>query len=278
MNRSRSYNRLIRILPLRFALIFANLVSISRGSNTKFSLEDGLLVAHDPISGLCHRAGTPKRGLYFLSVGLKRRGQILRSQYMIDRLDGTPVKVVIDVGANSGDFLLALDDNLEIYLGIEPVHSEFRALQINVSKKGMPSPVKKVVGASSGLIDFYISEIGGDSSAILPASGFTEKTKMDMETLDKIIASKEELASSEIDLLKIEAEGYEPEVLAGAKTTLSRSRFVVVDGGPERGPEEKTTIESCINFLHDLGFELSAMNLKDRPGVALFSRKRESPL
>lgn len=39
---------------------------------------------------------------------------------------------------------------------------------------------------------------------------------------------------SELDLLKVEAEGFEPEVLQGAERILHKIRFVSVDCGPER--------------------------------------------
>ena len=43
-------------------------------------------------------------------------------------------------------------------------------------------------------------------------------------------------------LLKVEAEGAEPEVLQGLKKNLSRVEFITVDCGFERGLNQKSTI------------------------------------
>ena len=58
----------------------------------------------------------------------------------------------------------------------------------------------------------------------------------------------------QIDILKVEAEGMEPEVLRGALRTLKRTKFCVVDAGPER--YGKSTAAECISILQASGFEL----------------------
>jgi len=57
-----------------------------------------------------------------------------------------------------------------------------------------------------------------------------------------------------IRLLKVEAEGMEPEVLAGAHQTLQRVDYVAVDAGPERGGEN--TVPAVLNALTSAGFEV----------------------
>ncbi|MFM1953459.1 MAG: hypothetical protein RL187_668, partial [Actinomycetota bacterium] len=63
-----------------------------------------------------------------------------------------------------------------------------------------------------------------------------------------------------IDLLKIEAEGYEPEVLAGARSILPRVERITVDAGEER--EGKSTAPECVTLLTDQGFRLKKVYLK----------------
>ena len=53
----------------------------------------------------------------------------------------------------------------------------------------------------------------------------------------------------EIKLLKIEAEGNEPEVLQGSKKFLKLIKFIAIDGGPERGLKKETTIEFAKDYL-----------------------------
>ena len=57
-----------------------------------------------------------------------------------------------------------------------------------------------------------------------------------------------------IRLLKIEAEGFEPEVLAGASEAISRTEYIAIDAGPERGGEN--TVAQTLNLLSDAQFEI----------------------
>ena len=65
-----------------------------------------------------------------------------------------------------------------------------------------------------------------------------------------------ELNIKRIKLLKIEAEGYEPEVLLGAKDKLSICEFIAIDGGYERGVKEEQTFSKITNHLINRNFEL----------------------
>ena len=59
-----------------------------------------------------------------------------------------------------------------------------------------------------------------------------------------------------VKLLKIDAEGYEPEVLKGSKDTLNEIQYISVDYGNERGREEDSTICEVTNFLYENKFKL----------------------
>ena len=79
---------------------------------------------------------------------------------------------------------------------------------------------------------FYVDKEGGNSS--LEYFGKNNETKVDIKNLD-------ELGLKDIKLLKIEAEGHENEVLQGSVETLKTTNYVVVDYGPEKGVEQKST-------------------------------------
>ena len=191
---------------------------------------------------------------------------------MLDTLNFSTIRTVVDVGANSGDLLLAIDKDSTKYLGFEPVMSEFAALQKNVRSGRYLNALQVALGKTNGRVSFFVSTAHGDSSVLEPANGFTEMQEVEMRTLDDVLAGFDDLFCEGIDLLKIEAEGYEPEVLQGAKETLKKCKFVTVDGGPERGKYAESTIEACITILLEQGFKLESINLESRPGVALFSK------
>ena len=54
--------------------------------------------------------------------------------------------------------------------------------------------------------------------------------------------------------MKIESEGHEPEVLKGSIETLSRTNYISVDFGPERGVNEEFTIVDVNKILYEKFF------------------------
>ena len=63
-----------------------------------------------------------------------------------------------------------------------------------------------------------------------------------------------------IKLLKIEAEGCEPEVLDGAATILDSVQYISTDLGFERGVEKAATIVPICNYLHNRGVVIQDVN------------------
>ena len=59
-----------------------------------------------------------------------------------------------------------------------------------------------------------------------------------------------------IKLLKIEAEGAEPEVLQGSIQTIRKCDYIVVDSGKERGRNFEETTMSVCNLLIKNNFDL----------------------
>jgi len=62
------------------------------------------------------------------------------------------------------------------------------------------------------------------------------------------------LGLDQIRLLKVEAEGAEPEVLLGAVPVFAQIDYITVACGPERGPDRTCTDEECASILKEHGF------------------------
>ncbi len=62
-------------------------------------------------------------------------------------------------------------------------------------------------------------------------------------TLDRVL---DEAGVDPVQLLKLEAEGAEPEVLAGASAHLSRIDYIAADLGPERGVSQEAMAPAVI--------------------------------
>lgn len=90
--------------------------------------------------------------------------------------------------------------------------------------------------------------------------------EVETDTLDNLFKEK-----IKIKLIKIEAEGFETEILKGSLDIIKKTEFICVDGGPERGPKNTQTIEELVNTLTDNNFKLLFLNDNGR---ALFSNNK----
>ena len=75
--------------------------------------------------------------------------------------------------------------------------------------------------------------------------GAGKSITVQVKTLDEVAASV--FPEGTIAVLKIEAEGFEPEVLLGGAKTLARTELVTVDAGEERSGH--STAPACVNLL-----------------------------
>lgn len=99
-------------------------------------------------------------------------------------------------------------------------------------------------------LQLFISSRNADSSFFQPET-FTATCTIPTKRLDAII-------DQPIRLLKLEAEGAEPEVLQGCMGLLERIDYISADLGFERGPEQESTLAPVTNFLLANGFEMVA--------------------
>lgn len=181
------------------------------------------------------------------SRGIRERGEYLGREYMLHRIPFSNDDLVLDCGAYVGDLLLWFRNrDIRIrYTGFEPSPEIFECLRENVS----PHNVLNVgLWNKRGELDFFSSPSKQDSSFIEPAN------------YDRVISVPavplEAFVSERVKLLKLEAEGGEPEVLEGLSDKLRFVEYIAADLGPERGKEEETTLVPVTNYLLERGFSL----------------------
>lgn len=173
---------------------------------------------------------------------------------------------IVDVGANVGEIGIIAWQSGAQYFAFEPDPIAFEALEKNVpGGKLFPIALSNI----SGVADFGLKTESADSSLLLAGGQEeTDAVRVRVARLDDLI---DELGLPEkVALLKLEAEGNEPEVLKGAPLFLDRVAYCAVDAGPERFGEP-TAVE-VTNLLFGAGFELRAVNLKR--GTFLFANRR----
>ena len=170
------------------------------------------------------------------------------SSYLIKNLEFNDKDNVIDIGANNGDFYLCFEKKIE-YHGFEPSPVVFSNLKYNIKNQNLYNlGVSNVEGKN---IDFFLSDESGDSS-ILSINNYTNKITIETITLDNIIHK----IQKKIKLIKVEAEGYEPEILQGLKKNINEVEYITVDCGFERGIKMESTIAECSNYLIQNNFRM----------------------
>ncbi|OUX38289.1 MAG: hypothetical protein CBE33_01260 [Candidatus Pelagibacter sp. TMED273] len=206
----------------------------------------------------------PNKRVLRVVKNFKYQLDLLYDSYLLNSIDIQKDDVIVDCGANVGELFLAVKEkNFDVtYIGFEPDKETYDCLKLNVKNE---KNIVHNIGLSNidGSNNFYIDNEGGNSSFV--DFGTSESIKVDTKTLDSFNIKEN------IKLFKIDAEGYEPEVLSGSKNTLKKTAFVSVDFGSERGANQNNTMVDVNNLLLQVGFELIELN--DFRMIGLYKNK-----
>jgi len=236
-----------------FCLLF-NLRAALRGIDARIRFDPGrrVFIARSGRHTLNFRHEA--QAYYACKRGIARRTELLGETYFLPRIDFADGDVVVDCGANVGELkYYFLENGIDVeYIGIEPSPLEYRCLVENVA----PSETFNVgLWDGDGELDFYVSSQMADSSLIEPPE-YDEVIKVPTRRLDSLIPDRR------IRLLKLEAEGAEPEAIAGCEDILDRIDYVSADLGFERGVGQTSTLAEVTNYLLARGFEIVANGRK----------------
>lgn len=235
------------------------------------------VVSLNLVSGNYFKIANPRR-LYLYLRGFTRRVDKLAKEYCLDLCrQEVNAGIFLDIGCNVGELSYYAQSLGLDYVGVDPDPTMQELLQFNLSElKRINSGFQykccsKGFSNQAGIMTFYALPETADGSFVKPENwieGLHQKIDIDVVTADEFIELEIECKSLEI--AKIEAEGFEPEVVSGGRHWLKKFTWVTCDGGAERYGE--TTIEDLLNtFLGDFKFSLEKINM-DR-GTAIFKRR-----
>ena len=172
----------------------------------------------------------------------------IRESYCLDEIDFSNDDVIIDCGANVGELKLAIEaygKNIN-YFGFEPDEATFKCLSKNNSDN--KNLFNKALSNKNGKNKFFLDTAGGNSSLVyFGKDNFIEIDCVRLDMMD---------IPNKIKLFKVEAEGFEPEVLYGAEKILKNIEYISVDFGSERGMDQKNTVIEVNSFLLNNNFKL----------------------
>lgn len=158
----------------------------------------------------------------------------------------------IDVGANLGVVSLVLAKRFPTrrIIAIEPMPSTFIALEGNIRRNAANvTPIQVAISDTDGTASF--AENNSRARASL-ANYFNSATRpVRVRRLDGLM---DELGIERVALLKIDVEGFEPEVLR--TTPLDRVGAVYFEIVPQLMASRGVSAESPLNLLREAGFQL----------------------
>lgn len=203
------------------------LASLRIGANVPVKLEetpDGVFVL---VEGWRVAVPSPLRWKLYRQ-GWQARLDRLECEYGVGRHAAlSPGSVVIDVGANVGEFAHVCARYGARTISVEPDPKVFACLLQNLEDLPAAAARDEVIWKEDGDIDFALAPDRADSSVFAEGPRIKKKA-VTIETLAL------EYGLTRIDLIKCDAEGAEPEVLQGIGAAWPLVRAVALDTGPER--------------------------------------------
>jgi len=168
-----------------------------------------------------------------------------------------PGMTVLDIGANTGLFaLLAARRSADTVVhAIEPVPRVFAMLEANVARNALPNVRchRMALADADGVVTMYVPADEVPVVASLLAGWRPGSDQIDVEavTLDQFVSR---LGIDNVGLMKIDTEGTEHAVLAGAQKTLSAHQpFVICEvlaaGGNADAVSEQLAAAGYLYFL-----------------------------
>lgn len=159
-----------------------------------------------------------------------------RIDYMLDRyrLGDLRDALVIDIGAHIGEFAMAASPEAKRVICFEPDPTAREALLVNTRAFHNVEIMPIALSNQSKPARFYVATEKADSSLFQPEH-YTRVIDVDARRLDSLgIDTK---GYSRV-VLKMDAEGFEPEVLEGGGDWLRQLDAASVDVAPERAGQD----------------------------------------
>jgi FkbM family methyltransferase len=186
--------------------------------------------------------------------------------------------VIIDVGAHNGETLDIAASRLAggaHYIALEPNPVTYALLEARAARYSgtalVASCVQAAAGPTDGTTEFNATRASAVAGVLPPVAGLgdrvpsgdhdiLEQVTVRMVTIDGLMAQE---GTTTVDLLKVDAEGFDLEVLRGATVALRehRVRVVLAEVFFVAYREGQAFFWDIASFLHDAGYRF--VNLYD---------------
>ena len=161
-----------------------------------------------------------------------------------------PGQTAVDVGANMGfvtTMLASIVGHRGRVLAFEPSPTAFEKLKKTISANALSQVVPMHIGCGAARATAKLHEVSQSSGNASIIGQGAASTEIHVERLDDV----PEAWATPISLLKIDTEGYEPEVLEGARRLIEEHRPTIY---LEMGGDYLASTLRSIDLLADAGY------------------------
>ncbi len=179
---------------------------------------------------------------------------------------GSAGDTVIDVGANIGATMLALSEKVGSQgrvIGFEPDPCTYEKCNFHLQSNGYENAEIHPLGLGATTSSKRLrvrSEKNQGMNQIVPEDCKSQGTQIEITTIDSFVANR---GLERIDLIKIDVEGYESEVLKGARETIGRfcpKLFIEIDDANLK--DHNSSPEAVLAFLRPFGYRFYKDTMK----------------
>lgn len=179
---------------------------------------------------------------------------------------GIEFQTIIDVGANQGQFSVAISKLFPSakIICIEADDKVIKKLKKNINNLNFQI-INSAVGNYCGYAKFNVNndsqvssllELGSERIKYYPKSHVLNKKEIRINKLDNLL---KKIQINRTSLLKIDVQGYELNVLKGAKSSLKKIDWCLIEIALANLYEDEPSIEEIILFMNKLSFKFHSI-------------------
>ena len=186
------------------------------------------------------------------SQNISKNGEELIVNLISEKID-----FFVDVGANIGEWtevLLKHSGSPRKGILYEPSPIVFKELTQKLANHKELVFRQVAVGENKGQATLHENPKSTKVSSLISPRGATKQTQVNIVSLDQDLS---ELGIEKVDFLKIDAEGYDFQVLKGAFESLKRQSIGLIQFEYSRGwIPASSTLKAAMSYLESLGYEV----------------------
>lgn len=179
---------------------------------------------------------------------------------LVDFIQDRKIDVVIDVGANLGQFgdALRADGYRGRIVSFEPIGAEFEVLSKKAAADGNWEAHRCAVGAAAGTAQLHVSKLSVYSSILgLAETAQLHDDRVATDHIEEVpVCTIDEVASGMTGrfFLKVDTQGYEKQVLEGCQKTLPKLHGIMLELPVIRIYDGQWQFQEALNTMFSIGF------------------------